>query len=168
MISVKNNGSIRRGDKMKLPKEYIIVEIIPNHSNSKIGFIVQLQALKVKENKIVGRLDLRVNENLITNNDLLKMISYDKEMFQYKDNKDDIIKEFQDFIGKDKLLIIDNYYTIDYLKNIDNKKESIFKYLGLEISDDVFDKIIDKYQLEPSNHLVDLLYEALVFENSKK
>ena len=114
---------------MKLPKEYIIVEIIPNHSNSKIGFIVQLQALKVKDNKIVGRLDLRVNENLITNNDLLKMISYDKEMFQYKDNKDDIIKEFQDFIGKDKLLIIDNYYTIDYLKNIDNKKESIFKYL---------------------------------------
>ena len=153
---------------MKLPKKYVIVEIIPNHSNSKIGFIVQLQALKINDNKIIGRIDLRVNDKLITNNDLLKMISYDKKMFQYKDNKDDIIKEFKEFIGKDKLLIIDNYYTIDYLKNIENKKESIFKYLGLEISDDVFDKIIDKYQLEPSNHLVDLLYEALIFENNNK
>lgn len=153
---------------MKLPKKYIIVEIIPNHSNSKIGFIVQLQALKIKDNKIVGRMDLRVNDKLITNNDLLKMISYDREMFQYKDNKEDIINEFKEFVGKDKLLIIDNYYTIDYLKNIENKKESVFKYLGFEISDDVFDKIIDKYQLEPSNHLVDLLYEALMFENNNK
>ena len=153
---------------MKLPKKYVIVEIIPNHSNSKIGFIVQLQALKINDNKIIDRIDLRINDKLITNNDLLKLISYDKEMFQYKDNKDDIIKEFKEFIGKDKLLIIDNYYTIDYLKNIDNKKESVFKYLGLEISDDVFDKIITKYQLEPSNHLVDLLYEALMFENTNK
>ncbi len=153
---------------MKLPKKYVIVEIIPNHSNSKIGFIVQLQALKINDNKIIDRIDLRVNDKLITNNDLLKMISYDKEMFQYKDNKDDIIKEFKEFIGKDKLLIIDNYYTIDYLKSIENKKESVFKYLGLEISDDVFDKIITKYQLEPSNHLVDLLYEALMFENNNK
>ena len=37
-----------------------------------------------------------------------------------------------------------------------------------KISDDVFDKIITKYQLEPSNHLVDLLYEALMFENNNK
>ena len=62
---------------MKLPKEYIIVEIIPNHSNANIGFIAQLQALKIKDSKIVKRLDLRVNEDLITNPDLLNMISYD-------------------------------------------------------------------------------------------
>ena len=42
---------------MKLPKEYVIVEIIPNHSNAKIGFIVQLQASKIKDNKIIDRLD---------------------------------------------------------------------------------------------------------------
>ena len=149
---------------MKLPKEYIIVEIIPNHSNAKVGFIVQLQALKIKDNKIVDRLDLRVNENLVDNLDLLNMISYDKEMFTYVD-KDIILNEFKDFIKKDKILIIDNFYTLDYLKNIDNKKESIFKYLDLEFSNEVFDKIIEKYKLEPSNHLVDLLYEALMFEN---
>ena len=33
---------------MKLSKEYIIVEIIPTHSNAKVGFIAQLQALKIK------------------------------------------------------------------------------------------------------------------------
>ena len=151
----------------KLPKEYIIVEIIPSHSNSKNGFIVQLQALKIKEDKIIDRLDLRVDDSLIDNSDLLNMISYDKEMFYYV-SKDELLKKFIEFIKKDKLLIIDNYYTLDYLKNIPNKKESVFKYLGLELSDDVFDKVIDKYKLEPSNHFVDLLYEAIIFEKESK
>lgn len=152
---------------MKLSKEYIIVEIIPNHSNSKVGFICQLQALKIKDDKIIDRLDLRVKEDLINNPDLLKMISYDKGMFTYVE-KEDILKKFIKFIGKDKLLIIDNFYTLDYLKDISNKKESIFKYLNLEFSNDVFDKIIDKYKMEPSNHLVDLLYESLIFEKGNK
>ena len=77
------------------------------------------------------------------------------------------MKKFQEFIGKDLLLIIDNYYTLDYLKEIKNKKESIFDYLGLKLSDNVFNEMISKYQLEPSNHLVDLLYEALMFEKEK-
>ena len=151
---------------MKLPKEYIIVEIIPSHSNANIGFIVQLQALKISNDKIIERLDLRVNDNLIDNHDLLNMVSYNKEMFHYVNDKETILKEFIKFIEKDKLLIIDNYYTLDYLKNIKNKKESIFKYLGLELSNDVFNKLIDKYKLEPSNHLVDVLYEALIFEKN--
>ncbi len=153
---------------MRLPKEYIIVEIIPNHSNSKVGFIVQLQALKINNDKIIGRLDLRVKEDLINNPDLLNMINYDKEMFTYVKDKEDILKEFIKFINKDKLLIIDNYYTLDYLSSINNKKESVFKYLKLDFSNDVFDKIIKKYQLEPSNHLVDLLYEAIIFEKNNK
>lgn len=152
----------------KLPKEYIIVEIIPSHSSSKNGFIVQLQALKIKEDKIIGRLDLRVDESLINNPDLLRMVSYDKDMFTYFSNKETIMEEFIKFIGKDKLLIIDNFYTLDYLNNISNKKESIFNYLGLEFSNDVFDKIIDKYKIEPSNHLVDILYEAIIFEKESK
>ena len=151
---------------MKLPKEYVIVEIIPNHSNAKIGFIVQLQALKIKDDKIIDRLDLRVNDDLIDNPDLLNMISYDKEMFTYTKDKDYIMNEFEKFIDKDKLLIIDNYYTKDYLKNIKNKKENVFYYLDLEMSDDVFDILIKKYNLEPSNHLVDLLYEALLFNEN--
>ena len=153
---------------MKIPKKYVIVEVIPSHSNSKVGFIVQLQALKINDDKIVDRLDLRIDDSLINNPDLLNMISYDKEMFKYTKDKNKILKEFTKFIGKDKLLIIDNYYTLDYLSKIPNKKESVFKYLGLEFSNEVFDKLMDKYKLEPSNHLVDLLYEALMFEKGSK
>ena len=47
---------------MKLPKEFIITEIIPTHSNANVGFIAQIQALKIKDDKIVDRLDLRVDE----------------------------------------------------------------------------------------------------------
>lgn len=153
----------------KLPKEYVIVEIIPNNSNSKKGFIVQLQALKIKKDKIIERLDLRVNDDLILNKDLLKMISYDKELFTYTSDIDDIINEFIKFIKNDQLLIIDNDYTRDYLKNIENKKNNIFTYLDLDMCDNVFENLYHKYGIEPSNHLVDILYESLIFEkNSSK
>ena len=46
--------------------------------------------------------------------------------------------------------------------------ENVFEYLDLEVNDDVFDNLIKKYQLESSNHLVDLLYESLIFENNKR
>ena len=31
----------------------------------------------------------------------------------------------------------------------------------------VFEEMIDKYHLEPSNHLVDLVYEAIILESNK-
>ena len=49
-----------------------------------------------------------------------------------------------------------------------NKKELIYPYLDMEHSYDVFNKIIKKYNLEPSNHLVDLLYEAIIYESNNK
>lgn len=150
----------------KLPKKYIIVEIIPTNSNPLNGFIAQLQALKVENDKIIERLDLRVHDDLIDNEELLKIISYDKEMFNYSDKKE-IMGIFKKFIGNNLLLIIDNDYTKSYLKDIKNKKESIFNYLGLKCSSVVFDELKEKYQLEPSNHFVDLLYEALIFEKNR-
>lgn len=152
---------------MNLFKEkYIIVELIPTHSSASVGTIAQIQALKLDGIKLIDRFDYRLNENLIENNDLKDLISYDKENFNYVDSHDEIIKTFRKWIGKLPLLIIDNYYTLDYLANIKNKKESVFKYLNLEFSDDVFDKLMKKYELEPSNHLVDLLYESIIKESN--
>ena len=152
---------------MNLFKEkYIIVELIPTHSSASVGAIAQIQALKLDGIKLIDRFDYRLNENLIENNDLKDLISYDKENFNYVDSHDEIIKAFSKWIGKLPLLIIDNYYTLDYLANIKNKKESVFKYLNLEFSDDVFDKLMKKYELEPSNHLVDLLYESIIKESN--
>ena len=31
----------------------------------------------------------------------------------------------------------------------------------------VINEIIEKYHLEPSNHLLDLLYEAIIYESNK-
>ena len=96
------------------------------------------------------------------------MTSYDKEMFKYTKKRNTILDDFKEFIGKDTLLIIDNDYTADYLSEIENKKESVFQFMDLKYTDDVFDIMIEKYNLVPSNHLVDLLYEALMFEQSTK
>ena len=153
---------------MRLPKEYIIVEIIPSHSQASFGYIVQLQALKVKDDMIIDRLDLRLDESLVRNYDLLKFISYDKEMFRYTKKRNTILEDFKKFIGNDKILIIDNAYTEDYLNEIDNKKESVFKYMGLEYSEDVFDIIKEKYAIAPTVHLVDILYEALMMSKDVK
>ena len=149
----------------KLDKEFIITEIIPSHSDEKKGEIVQIQALKISNEKIIERFDYRLNEELIKNKDLLKMISYDKNQFVYINSSEKMMKKFKEFIQNNKLLIIDNFYTLDYLKEINNIKESVFKYLNLLYSDDIFEIIMKKYGLEPSNHLVDLLYEALIFES---
>ena len=154
MIDIKND-------------KYIIVEIIPTSLNSSKGSIIQIQALKIDGLKLKDRFDYRINLDLIDIPDLRKMISYDIDSFKYTNNSNDLIQEFKVFIEDLPLLIIDNSYTKDYLKSIKNKKESIFKYLDMEFSDDVFDKLIKKYNLEPSNHLVDLLYESLIYESNK-
>ena len=151
MIDIKND-------------KYIIMEIIPTSLNSSKGSIIQIQALKIDGLKLKDRFDYRINLDLIDIPDLRKMISYDIDSFKYTNNSNDLIQEFITFIEDLPLLIIDNSYTKDYLKGIKNKKESIFKYLDMEFSDDVFDKLIKKYNLEPSNHLVDLLYESLIQE----
>ena len=146
--------------------KYIILELIPSRSKSEFGEIIQLQALKLEGLKLISRFDYRVEENKINNKDLLEMISYDKENFKYVSEGKIILNEFKKFSSELPLLIIDNSYTRDYLKTLTNSKESILKYLNLDISDDVFSKIISKYKLEPTNHFVDLLYEALIKESN--
>ena len=154
---------------MNLQKDkYIIVEIIPTHSNSEKGFIAQLSALKLEGIKLLDRFDYRVEDRFIENNDIRDMISYDKENFTYVNNIYFIIEKFKQWSKDYPLLLLDNTYTLDYLKDLNNQKEIIYKYLNLEYSIDVFEKIIKKYNLEPSNYLVDLLYEAIIYEGNNK
>ncbi len=148
---------------MNLNKEkYIILEIIPTAIHPSKGDIIQLSALKLNGIKLEGRFDYRLKENLIAIPDFKDMISYDKESFTYKDSTKEILKDFQEWIGDLPLLIIDNAYTKNFLESIPNKKESIFKYLDREYNDNVIEEIIKYYCLEPSNYIVDLLYEALI------
>ena len=149
-----------------LDKKYVVLELIPSGSNAKTGTIIQLQALKLDGIKLIERFDYRLDEDLIENNDLKNLVSYDKEMFCYVNDTNVILKEFKKWIGKLPLLIVDNSYTLDYLSEIKNKKESVFKHLDLSISNDVFEQLIKKYELEPSNHIVDLLYEAIIKESN--
>lgn len=149
-----------------MTKEYIILEIIPTTSKKETGKIIQIQALKLNNLKLLDRLDIRLDESNITNPDLLAMISYDKENFTYFQDEEKLLETFKNFISDLPLLIIDNEYTKDYLKDFTNLKESIFKYLNLELTDDVFPNLINKYHLEPSNNLVDLLYEGLIYESN--
>lgn len=149
---------------MNLEKDkYIIVEVIPTHSDSKKGFIAQISALKLDGIKLLDRFDYRVKDSLIENNDLKALISYDKEMFNYVDNVYFIIEKFKRWVGDYPLLIIEDKYTPMYLKELDNKMELIYPYIDIEYSVDVFNKIMDKYKIEPTNHLVDILYEAIIF-----
>jgi len=149
-------------------RDYIILELIPDAISPDKGNIIQLSALKLHGLKLIDRFDYRLNYDKIDNTDLKTLISYDKDSFEYTDNSEDIIKKFSSWSNNLPLLIIDNNYTYNFLSELNNEKESIFKYLNLEFSDDVIDKVISKYSLEPSNYIVDLLYEALIFESNNK
>ena len=154
---------------MDLNKDkYIIVEIIPTHSNSEKGFIAQISALKLEGIKLLDRFDYRVEDKFINNDDLREIISYEKEKFNYVNNIYFIIEKFKQWSKDYPLLLIEDSYTLDYLKELDNKKELIYKYLDMEYSLDIFERIMKKYNLEPSNHLVDLLYEAIIYEGNNK
>lgn len=143
-------------------KRYIILEIIP--TKVKDGDVAQISALKINGINIEDRFDYRLDKSKIKIPDILNMINYDNDAFKYVKTTKLIMKNFRKFIGDLPLLIIDNSYTRNYLEEFDNEKESIFKYLNLDITDDVFDRLINKYNLEVSNYLVDLLYEALIRE----
>lgn len=154
---------------MNLHKDkYIIVEIIPTHSDSDKGFIAQISALKLDGIKLLDRFDYRVKDNLIENDDLKRLISYDKEMFTYVDNIYFIIEKFKQWAEDYPILIVEETYTPGYLSELNNTKELIYPYIDMEYSLDVFEKIMDKYKIEPTNHLVDILYEAIIFHGEKK
>ena len=154
---------------MDLQKDkYIIVEVIPTHSDPEKGFIAQISALKLDGIKLEDRFDYRVENRFLENEDLKEMIKYDKEMFTYVDNIYFIIEKFKHWAKDYPLLLIENTYTLDYLKELNNKKEIVYPYLELENTQDVFNKIMKKYNLKPSNHLVDLIYEAIIYEGNNK
>ncbi len=148
---------------MNLMKEkYIILEIIPTAIHPSKGDIIQLSALKLNGLVIESRFDYRLNENLIAYPDFKEMISYDKESFTYKNSTKEILNDFKKWVGELPLLIIDNLYTENFLETLSNKKESIFKYLDTKYNDNIIEELINKYNLEPSNYIVDLLYESLI------
>jgi len=146
--------------------EYIIVEVIPTRSVD--GYIAQISALKLKGIELKDRFDYRLEDKWIDNEDLLNIISYDKKDFTYVNNIYFIIEKFKQWAKDLPLLLIDDTYTLNYLDELNNKKELVYPYLELEKTDDVFNKIMDKYKLQPSNHLVDLIYEAIIYEGNNK
>ena len=114
---------------MNLQKDdYIIVEIIPTNSQADKGFIAQLSALKLNGIKLVERFDYRVDDKLIENADLRDLIKYDKKAFTYVDNQYFIIEKFKKWAKNLPLLIIEESYTLDYLKDLKNQKELVLRW----------------------------------------
>ena len=144
--------------------KYIILELIPTALTREKGEIVQLSALKLDGLQLLDRFDYRIQEEHIPIPEFIKMCSYDKESFTYLDSTDDILCAFKEWIEDYPLLIIDNQYTRNYLKEIPNLKECVFDYLDIPNTDDAIQEMITKYQLEESNYIVDLIYEAFIRE----
>ena len=140
--------------------EYIILEIIPTKLSD--GDIIELTALRIKDLKLVDRFNYRLNKDKVVIKEFLEMCSYDDDSFTYLDDTNEIIKEFKTWVNNLPLIVVDNTYTYNYLKDFTNDKELVFKYLDLENNDNVIQDMINKYKLEESNYIVDLVYEAII------
>lgn len=145
-----------------MKEEYIILEIIPTAIHPSKGDIIQLSALKLKGLQLQERFDERLKEELIIQPDFKELISYDKESFTYRESTEEILNSFKKWIGELPLLIIDNDYTKNFLESINNYKESIFNYLELKYNDHIIEDLITQYNIEPTNYIVDILYESLI------
>ena len=151
-----------------MDEKYVILELIPTASSPEKGDIIQLSALKIDNLQLEDRFDYRLAEQYIPLTDLANMIRYDKDKFIYKESSKEIMDAFINWIEDYDLLILNNGYTLDYLKNVHNLKKDIGTYLHIPYSDDIIDIIMKKYNLKPSNYIVDLLYEALIYESNNK
>ncbi len=145
-----------------LKEKYIILEIIPTAITPEKGDIIQLSAIKLNGLNLIERFDYRLREDLIALNDFKKLINYDKASFTYKNSTKEILEEFTNWTEDLPLLIIDNLYTENFLKDLANKKESIFKYLDTTYNDNIIEELIKKYEIQPTNYIVDILYESLI------
>lgn len=148
---------------MNLKKDkYIIVEIIPTALNPQKGTLIQLSALKLEGLKLVDRFDYRLKEKHIYIKDFIDLISYDKESFIYKDTPKEILNDFQKWSEELPILILDNQYTKNFLEVLPNKLEYIESYMHTKYTDHLIEELIEKYKLEPTNYVVDILYESLI------
>lgn len=145
-----------------LKDEYIILEIIPTAIHPSKGDIIQLSALKLKGIQLQDRFDYRLEERLIALDDFKELISYDKDSFIYKKSTKEILESFKEWAKDLPLLIMDNLYTKNFLEDLENKKESICKYLDTEYTDNFIEELMKKFELEPTNYIVDILYESLI------
>ena len=113
-----------------LKDKYIIVEVIPTRSTKKDGFIAQISALKLDGIKLLDRFDYRVKDDLIENEDLRNLISYDKEMFTYVDNIYFIIEKFKRWVEDYPILIFENGIKV-LLDKFSLKSFVLFLYIIL-------------------------------------
>lgn len=151
-----------------MQEKYVILELIPTSSEPSRGNIIQLSALKLEGLNLLDRFDYRLEEKNIPLTEMIKMISYDKDKFVYKETTKEIMDDFINWIEDCPLLILNNSYTLKYLKDINNIKKDISSYLNIPYTDNIIEDVINKYGLQPSDYIVDLLYEALIYESNNK
>lgn len=151
-------------------KKYVILEIIPSSLFPQKGEVLQLSALKVDDFKIVDRFDKRIVESKIPFPALEELVSYDKKSFSYEKETSKIMQLFKNWTEDLPLLIIDNQFTRNYLDHyeIGNPRKPVFESLNMKYNDFVVEEMIEKYQLQPSNYVVDLIFEALIYEDNNK
>ena len=145
-----------------LKDKYVIVEVIPTSLKKENGQVVELTALKIDNLKLVDRFNYRLKKDNVLLKEMLDMCNYDNNEFTYLDETNDILLKFKEWCCDLPLLIIDNTYTLSYLSDMSNPKELVFPYLDLEFDSNVIQNMINKYQLESSNYMVDLVYEAII------
>lgn len=142
----------------------ILLELIPTNYKNNNGIIIQLSALKLNGLKLIERFDYRLKDEYLPLNQLKEMINYDNDQFTYVDSDIIILDKLKEFVEDYNILILDNLYTKDYIAYLNNNIDYVYNYLNLDYSPDIINQIISKYNLSLSNHIVDLLYEALMME----
>lgn len=146
--------------------KYVIVEIIPEAISPDKGNLVQISALMLDGLKLIDRFDYRLNYDLVTNKDILKLISYDQDSFTYLNSTEELLNKFSEWSEDLPVYIFDNKYTNNFLATLLNDKVSIASVFDMDYTDDFVELLIKKYNLEPSNYIVDLIYEALIYRSN--
>ena len=122
--------------------------------------------MKLDGLQLLDRFDYRLKDDKLPIPEMKSWIDYDKDSFCYVNDAKSMLNEFQKWTEELPILILDETYTPNHLKQLENELVPVLPILNEEYCEDIIDKLIAKYHLQPSNYIVDLLYESLIQELS--
>ena len=175
---IRNKGLLIR----EFPNDYTVIDIETTGLVSGVDEILEIAAVKYRDNNIVNTFSSLVKVNYIPTF-IEKLTGINDKMIKEAPTIDNIIKEFYDFIGDDILVGYNVNFDINFLY------DNLFETTGIELKNNFIDimviakrvlKDLDKYSQENVakhyNINTDNLHRALddckvcsmIFDNLKK
>lgn len=149
---------------LKIPKDYTIIDLETTDFNSFYGDIIEVGAVKVRNNLVVDQYSelLRINYDLPKR--IIRITGITDEMLRKARYSYDVAKDFFDFIGNDVLIAHNANFDINFLYDLHVELElepltnnfvdtlRLSRVVHKDLENHKLDTLCKHYNIERANH----------------